>query len=69
MPRGRRPGSMTLPHVIRPVEEITEDELENICNSSREKIYSRSLVKSLCVLSENVTVWRRGRKLPSLEFC
>ncbi|XP_024895257.1 cell division cycle-associated protein 7 isoform X2 [Pteropus alecto] len=43
MPRGRRPGSMTLPHVIRPVEEITEDELENICNSSREKIYSRSL--------------------------
>ncbi|XP_015990477.1 cell division cycle-associated protein 7 isoform X2 [Rousettus aegyptiacus] len=43
MPRGRRPGSMTLPHVIRPVEEITEDELENICNNSREKIYSRSL--------------------------
>ncbi|XP_036277741.1 cell division cycle-associated protein 7 isoform X4 [Pipistrellus kuhlii] len=43
VPRGRRPGSMTLPHVIRPVEEITEDELENICNNSREKIYSRSL--------------------------
>ncbi|KAM8791980.1 cell division cycle-associated protein 7 isoform 2-T2 [Rhynchonycteris naso] len=43
MPRGRRPGAMTLPHVIRPVEEITEDELENICNNSREKIYSRSL--------------------------
>ncbi|XP_070279520.1 cell division cycle-associated protein 7 isoform X2 [Myotis yumanensis] len=43
MPRGRRPGSMTLPHVIRPVEEITEEELENICNNSREKIYSRSL--------------------------
>ncbi|KAF6361216.1 cell division cycle associated 7 [Rhinolophus ferrumequinum] len=42
-PRGRRPGSMTLPHVIRPVEEITEDELENICCNSREKIYSRSL--------------------------
>ncbi|XP_066088839.1 cell division cycle-associated protein 7 isoform X2 [Saccopteryx bilineata] len=43
MPRSRRPGAMTLPHVIRPVEEITEDELENICNNSREKIYSRSL--------------------------
>ncbi|XP_037007188.2 cell division cycle-associated protein 7 isoform X2 [Artibeus jamaicensis] len=41
--RGRRPGSMTLPHVIRPVEEITEEELDNICNNSREKIYSRSL--------------------------
>ncbi|XP_012883610.1 PREDICTED: cell division cycle-associated protein 7 isoform X3 [Dipodomys ordii] len=43
MPRSRRPGSMTLPHIIRPVEEITEEELENICTNSREKIYSRSL--------------------------
>nr|XP_023477782.1 cell division cycle-associated protein 7 isoform X4 [Equus caballus] len=43
VPRGRRPGSMTLPHVIRPVEEITEEDLENICNNSREKIYNRSL--------------------------
>uniref|UniRef100_A0A8C2UTJ5 Cell division cycle associated 7 n=1 Tax=Chinchilla lanigera TaxID=34839 RepID=A0A8C2UTJ5_CHILA len=43
IPRSRRPGSMTLPHVIRPVEEITEDELENICSNSREKIYNRSL--------------------------
>ncbi|XP_029788836.1 cell division cycle-associated protein 7 isoform X1 [Suricata suricatta] len=43
VPRSRRPGSMTLPHVIRPVEEITEEELENICNNSREKIYNRSL--------------------------
>ncbi|KAM5156478.1 cell division cycle-associated protein 7 isoform 1-T1 [Callospermophilus lateralis] len=42
-PRSRRPGSMTLPHIIRPVEEITEDELENICSNSREKIYNRSL--------------------------
>lgn len=41
-PRSRRPGSMTLPHVIRPVEEVTEEELENICNNSREKIYSSS---------------------------
>ncbi|XP_048200195.1 cell division cycle-associated protein 7 isoform X3 [Perognathus longimembris pacificus] len=43
MPRSRRPGSMTLPHIIRPVEEITEEMLENICTNSREKIYSRSL--------------------------
>ncbi|XP_033612256.1 cell division cycle-associated protein 7 [Fukomys damarensis] len=43
IPRGRRPGAMTLPHIIRPVEEITEDELENICSNSREKIYNRSL--------------------------
>ncbi|XP_045336192.1 cell division cycle-associated protein 7 isoform X3 [Leopardus geoffroyi] len=43
VPRNRRAGSMTLPHIIRPVEEITEEELENICNNSREKIYNRSL--------------------------
>uniref|UniRef100_A0AC11ANJ7 Cell division cycle associated 7 n=1 Tax=Ovis aries TaxID=9940 RepID=A0AC11ANJ7_SHEEP len=43
MPRGRRPGPMTLPHVVRPVDEITEEELENICSNSREKIYNRSL--------------------------
>ncbi|XP_031307538.1 cell division cycle-associated protein 7 isoform X4 [Camelus dromedarius] len=43
MPRSRRPGSMSLPHIIRPVEEITEEELENICSSSRDKIYNRSL--------------------------
>ncbi|XP_068400007.1 cell division cycle-associated protein 7 isoform X2 [Eschrichtius robustus] len=43
MPRSRRPGSMTLPHIIRPVDEITEEELDNICNNSREKIYNRSL--------------------------
>ncbi|XP_045153845.1 cell division cycle-associated protein 7 [Echinops telfairi] len=43
MPRNRRPGPMTLPHVIRPVEDITTEELENICGNSREKIYNRSL--------------------------
>uniref|UniRef100_G3TAH8 Cell division cycle associated 7 n=1 Tax=Loxodonta africana TaxID=9785 RepID=G3TAH8_LOXAF len=43
LPRNRRPGPMTLPHVIRPVDEITEEELENICSNSREKIYNRSL--------------------------
>ncbi|XP_024588637.1 cell division cycle-associated protein 7 isoform X3 [Neophocaena asiaeorientalis asiaeorientalis] len=43
MPRSRRPGSMALPHIIRPVDEITEEELDNICSNSREKIYNRSL--------------------------
>ncbi|XP_025260995.1 cell division cycle-associated protein 7 isoform X2 [Theropithecus gelada] len=44
LPRSRRSrSSMTLPHIIRPVEEITEEELENICSNSREKIYNRSL--------------------------
>ena len=46
MPRSLRPGPMTLPHVVRPVDEITEEELENICNNSREKIYNRSLVRA-----------------------
>ncbi|XP_049979849.1 cell division cycle-associated protein 7 isoform X2 [Alexandromys fortis] len=43
MPRSRRPGSMALPHIIRPVEEVTEEEIRNICSNSREKIYNRSL--------------------------
>lgn len=46
MPRSRRPGSMTLPHVIRPVEDVTEEEIRNICSNSREKIYNRSLVSA-----------------------
>lgn len=46
MPRSRRPGSMTLPHIIRPVEEVTEEEIRNICSNSREKIYNRSLVSA-----------------------
>uniref|UniRef100_A0A8L2UHI2 Cell division cycle associated 7 n=1 Tax=Rattus norvegicus TaxID=10116 RepID=A0A8L2UHI2_RAT len=41
--RSRRPGSMTLPHIIRPVEDVTEEEIRNICSNSREKIYNRSL--------------------------
>uniref|UniRef100_A0A2K5BVT8 Zinc-finger domain-containing protein n=1 Tax=Aotus nancymaae TaxID=37293 RepID=A0A2K5BVT8_AOTNA len=33
MPRSHRSrSSLTLPHIIRPVEEITEEDLENICN-------------------------------------
>ncbi|XP_070659314.1 cell division cycle-associated protein 7 isoform X3 [Bos indicus] len=54
MPRSRRPGPMTLPHVVRPVDEITEEELENICNNSREKIYNRSLCMKVKSESEVV---------------
>lgn len=46
VPRSRRPGSMTLPHIIRPVEDVTEEEIRNICSNSREKIYNRSLVSA-----------------------
>ncbi|CAI5762166.1 Cell division cycle associated 7 [Podarcis lilfordi] len=37
----RRKSSMTLPHVIRPVEEISEEELNGICESARDKVYNR----------------------------
>uniref|UniRef100_A0A2K6S3Y4 Zinc-finger domain-containing protein n=1 Tax=Saimiri boliviensis boliviensis TaxID=39432 RepID=A0A2K6S3Y4_SAIBB len=44
MPRSRRSrSSLTLPHIIRPVEEITEEDLENLCSNSEEKIYNLSL--------------------------
>uniref|UniRef100_A0A2K5PC15 Zinc-finger domain-containing protein n=1 Tax=Cebus imitator TaxID=2715852 RepID=A0A2K5PC15_CEBIM len=44
MPRSHRSrSSMTLPHIISPVEEITEEELDNICSNYREKIHNRSL--------------------------
>ncbi|XP_077175808.1 cell division cycle-associated protein 7 [Paroedura picta] len=41
MPRRRRSSAMTLPHIIRPVEEITEGELDNICETARDKVYNR----------------------------
>ncbi|XP_033023862.1 cell division cycle-associated protein 7 isoform X3 [Lacerta agilis] len=37
----RRKSSMTLPHVIRPVEEISEEELNGICETARDKVYNR----------------------------
>ncbi|KAL8183482.1 UNVERIFIED_CONTAM: hypothetical protein K2H54_042373 [Gekko kuhli] len=40
-PRRRRSGAMTLPHIIRPVEEITQEELNNICETARDKVYNR----------------------------
>ncbi|NXX15148.1 CDCA7 protein, partial [Podargus strigoides] len=39
--RGHR-GAMAFPHVVRPVEEITAEELNNICVSGREKVYNRA---------------------------
>ncbi|XP_059355477.1 cell division cycle-associated protein 7-like [Carassius carassius] len=42
-PRRRSYNStLTIPHVVRPVEEITEAELDNICVNAREKIYNRA---------------------------
>ncbi|XP_043931485.1 cell division cycle-associated protein 7 [Protopterus annectens] len=35
-------GALTLPHIIRPAEEITEEELDNICVNVREKVYNRT---------------------------
>ncbi|XP_074857420.1 cell division cycle-associated protein 7 [Carettochelys insculpta] len=39
--RRSRPGAMALPHIIRPVEEITEEELDNICETVRDKVYNQ----------------------------
>lgn len=47
-PRRRSYNStLTIPHVVRPVEEITEAELDNICVNVREKIYNRATVSLL----------------------
>ncbi|XP_027020191.1 cell division cycle-associated protein 7a [Tachysurus fulvidraco] len=42
-PRRRRTynGVLAIPHVVRPVEEITQAELDNICTNVREKVYNR----------------------------
>nr|XP_060635224.1 cell division cycle-associated protein 7 [Anolis sagrei ordinatus] len=42
-PRRKRNSAMTLPHVIRPVEEITQAELNNICETASDKVYNRTL--------------------------
>ncbi|XP_068101603.1 cell division cycle-associated protein 7 isoform X2 [Hyperolius riggenbachi] len=42
VPRVRRHSSLTLPHIIRPVDEITEEELDAICVTVRDKVYNRS---------------------------
>ncbi|XP_059676387.1 cell division cycle-associated protein 7 [Gavia stellata] len=40
--RGHR-GAMAFPHIVRPVEEITAEELNNICGSARDKVYNRAM--------------------------
>ncbi|NXS59413.1 CDCA7 protein, partial [Brachypteracias leptosomus] len=40
--RGHR-GAMAFPHIVRPVEEITAEELDNICGSARDKVYNRTM--------------------------
>ncbi|XP_053327582.1 cell division cycle-associated protein 7 [Spea bombifrons] len=42
VPRRSRPSAMAYAHVVRPVEEITEEELNAICGNVREKVYNRS---------------------------
>ncbi|KAM8977580.1 cell division cycle-associated protein 7-like [Pelodytes ibericus] len=37
--RPPRPSALTIPHVVRPVEEITEDDLKNVADSVRDKVY------------------------------
>ncbi|XP_006006087.1 cell division cycle-associated protein 7a [Latimeria chalumnae] len=34
-------GAMTIPHVVRPVQEITEEDLDNVCVCVRDKVYNR----------------------------
>ncbi|XP_009071140.1 PREDICTED: cell division cycle-associated protein 7 [Acanthisitta chloris] len=40
--RGHR-GAIAFPHIVRPVEDITMEELNNICGSAREKVYNRAM--------------------------
>ncbi|KAM9850882.1 cell division cycle-associated protein 7a [Aulostomus maculatus] len=35
-------GTKAIPHVVRPIEDITEAELQHICNNVREKVYNSS---------------------------
>ncbi|KAG8452674.1 hypothetical protein GDO86_004459 [Hymenochirus boettgeri] len=42
-PRRRRPPRLsihTIPHVVRPVEEITEDDLKNVADIVKDKVYN-----------------------------
>ncbi|XP_075685592.1 cell division cycle-associated protein 7 [Rhinoderma darwinii] len=42
VPRYRHQSSLSYPHVIRPVEDITEEELHAICVNAREKVYNKA---------------------------
>ncbi|XP_048835683.1 cell division cycle-associated protein 7a [Brienomyrus brachyistius] len=40
-------GALTIPHVVRPVSEVTQEELDNICFVVRDKVYN-SFTGSTC---------------------
>ncbi|XP_078537677.1 cell division cycle-associated protein 7 [Lissotriton helveticus] len=46
-PRRSRPSALTFTHVVRPVEEVTEEELENISTNASDKVYN-SVTGSTC---------------------
>ncbi|XP_061548180.1 cell division cycle-associated protein 7a [Phycodurus eques] len=48
-------GTKALPHVVRPVEEVTEEELECVCLNAREKVY-HSVNGSTCHQCRQKTV-------------
>lgn len=48
--RGVARGNRSKPHVIRPVEEITEDDLELVADNMTEKVYNSVTVSSLLLL-------------------
>ncbi|KAG7282239.1 hypothetical protein CRUP_038407 [Coryphaenoides rupestris] len=63
-PRRANHGSMAIPHVVRPVDDVTEAELTHICVNVREKVYNRATTtdtKTCCRNPECVGV--RG------QFC
>uniref|UniRef100_A0A8D0HMI3 Zinc-finger domain-containing protein n=1 Tax=Sphenodon punctatus TaxID=8508 RepID=A0A8D0HMI3_SPHPU len=53
--RRGRPGALTLPHIVRPVEEIMEEELDKISESARDKVYNRA-TGSPCLQSRQKTI-------------
>lgn len=57
-PRSRRSlrlSALTIPHVVRPVEEITEDDLKRVADSVRDKVY-HSVHGSTCHQCRQKTV-------------
>lgn len=50
--RGVPRGNRSKPHIIRAVEEITEDDLELVADNMTEKVYNSVTVSSLLLLFE-----------------
>lgn len=63
-PRRRSYNSfLAFPHVVRPVEDISQTELDLIADNVRQKVYDRSTVSSL---SPTVVLKRLSSKF---DFC